>query len=725
MSTGERRQNIEKHLEEAVELERELNELLLGSVNDPVATHKHKIELRKVQSEIKRLENELDELNVSNASTSSSERLAVITYLASLQKDFEKYETHQAVALVHRPGKRVHKILPAPLTKQEEELAALLKNHLRSRLSMVVTPTPDETQPSVSLEDFLNLNTRITLLGKPGAGKSTTLRRLAMQLGKCYRDPRSTPWLPSKLRGCIPIYLPLNRWTLDEDGLRTDLWKFVVEEVASVSAGLAKLLPGLAKAGRLVLLLDGLNELPRSGNRPKAEQTADPRVAAIEKLGSRYDYAKVKCVVSCRIKDFSGGLEWYDLHVQDLNTEQVLELAEAYYPEDTERAALLENLKMLFDDATPRLARLRGLAVQPFYLIRLLEYNRMNQGLPNDPTILLEWSVGKTLDREIQHELLTEEQAEELKLALARLAFHMTVAGRVSTVDKNQAAVWLSNRQPSNPVATAQEIEQASTWLRQAEGASLINLNEDGEQIEFYHQLIQAYFAACYCEAQPLERTLLEQTAAPSFREVLPIWNTRTGDEVFNRFTAMLRDHESLVMRQKAASAVGWIDHEESVSRLLEAFSNEPNSFVRERITDELKELHSPEAIAGLLSILQTDQESLVRQRAASALVIVQNEAAINGLIAALQNDPNPDVRWRVVKALAEIGSLVALPALQQAKQDEGENIWGDKIKEAANAAAWSIRIRNTIGKLGRLSYYKSLQIDHYSVGGLRPRAPA
>jgi hypothetical protein len=123
---------------------------------------------------------------------------------------------------------------------------------------------------------------RAALLGQPGAGKTTTLRKLAADLARRALEDVDRP---------LPLLVRLGDWTGSEP-----FETFLAQRLPDVGGAL---LP-LSRAGRLVLLLDGLNELPTA---KRAEKVAAIR-ALLPALAR-----DTPIFVSCRSDDYRGELD--------------------------------------------------------------------------------------------------------------------------------------------------------------------------------------------------------------------------------------------------------------------------------------------------------------------------------------------------------------------------------------------------------------------------------
>jgi hypothetical protein len=163
---------------------------------------------------------------------------------------------------------------------------------------------PEEKSYPDVLEAYRNLQhrpvRRLAVLGEPGAGKSFSLERIAVEYARrALGDPRAP----------LPLLVPLGFWTREVETLED----FIERQLG----GLGRYFRALRDQQRAVLLLDAMNEIPPGQRKLKASQIQ--RVAQDERFAS--------VVVSCREKDFESGfrLPFDTLTLQPLKPSQILE----------------------------------------------------------------------------------------------------------------------------------------------------------------------------------------------------------------------------------------------------------------------------------------------------------------------------------------------------------------------------------------------------------------
>ncbi len=144
---------------------------------------------------------------------------------------------------------------------------------------------------------------RVALLGKPGSGKSTTLRKVEVQmLERWQQNPTAV----------VPLFVPLSEWTDEKQSLHA----FIVAQLGPLGPYLDTLLANQ----RAALLLDGLDQLPRSQRDAK-----DPQVQRLFQ-----DYPTLVAVVSCRKDDYIHDLDFDQLLVTELDARRIRDFARYY-----------------------------------------------------------------------------------------------------------------------------------------------------------------------------------------------------------------------------------------------------------------------------------------------------------------------------------------------------------------------------------------------------------
>lgn len=273
---------------------------------------------------------------------------------------------------------------------------------------------------------------RVLLLGGPGAGKTSCLQYLALDQAA---RPAETAYLP--------VLVDLNAW--DDSGPFLDFVQAFLRNppnpappeppVHISNPWLADNLDSYLRAGRVLLLLDGLNELPSS---PEAAVPA--RRAALQRFFLTYAGARV--VIACRLLDYGGDLDAPALGFQPLlldpwRLDQMLT-----YAEGRGNPALLSRLRA----ADPLIL---SLGQVPYLLYMIAE---VFDNAPADPALPDPLASGSALFGRFVEQLLdwatTRDEADALlfpraavRAALARLAAAMQAAGYRGSAVAHQWAV--------------------------------------------------------------------------------------------------------------------------------------------------------------------------------------------------------------------------------------------------------------------------------------------
>lgn len=141
------------------------------------------------------------------------------------------------------------------------------------------------------------------------------------------------------------------------------------------------------------------------------------------------------------------------------------------------------------------------------------------------------------------------------------------------------------------------------------------------------------------------------------------------GDAQAARPMLPLLEHADPQVRAAAAEALGRLGDEIAAVPLTRLFHDDDET-TRLKAVSAFRRFRSAEAVNPLLMLLD-DSNVAIRQRAVDALGEMENLAALDRLIVTLRTDTAVEVRMAAAKALGLLRSPKALPALEEALDDE------------------------------------------------------
>ncbi len=242
------------------------------------------------------------------------ERQRPVARVRRLLERLQRYDTTRD----HRPPEAVREVIVTPTGTawESHSFTNIAERNYDAVSSQLDTYSPQKilmlrlVRPELALEAMYQ-HPRLVLLGEPGAGKSTVLRYLALLLARRLRGEgvELAGWPVSDLP--IPILCPLGQVAAalaahQGDGDKA-LWQLgdVLEGTQGLRAGLRAFLTPALRHGGVLLLFDGLDELPAG-----AASDGGPRqrvAAAIRRLAAA---VQARIVVTSRVLPYLAAASW-------------------------------------------------------------------------------------------------------------------------------------------------------------------------------------------------------------------------------------------------------------------------------------------------------------------------------------------------------------------------------------------------------------------------------
>lgn len=382
---------------------------------------------------------------------------------------------------------------------------------------------PRKISAKIKEADLLTDNHNYILLGDPGSGKTTTLKRLAIRMlfegpleGDIWQFPivirikdlenelslieylantlgipfqhksetirRGISWIGKNFQKKFRLE-PNQRMEKDAEGKP----KYIVETVKGNYVGdyyLINVLGEILSECRALLLLDGLDEA--------SEKRKTDLIKEIKVLSDHTHNCKI--IVSCRSGDYNQQIEGFNVvEICPLDRSQKYEIANKWLKEPSEFLGNIENCP--YSDLSDR----------PLFLTQLIVIYD-NQGyLPDQPSavykkmvsLMLEyWDFQRGVKRRSAYAFFTPERKLEF---LAAMSYQLTYQSRLKVFREmdliNAYSAFCSTfRLPQDEaIYVAQEIETHTGLIVQS----------GGENFEFSHLLLQEYLCAYYLVRAP------------------------------------------------------------------------------------------------------------------------------------------------------------------------------------------------------------------------------
>ncbi|MEJ2389334.1 MAG: NACHT domain-containing protein, partial [Chromatiaceae bacterium] len=408
---------------------------------------------------------------------------------------------------------------------------------------------PRDTRPVSALE-ALAAHRELTLLGKPGSGKSTFGARVLLAHAQAWQghervlDHLGDAWTHGAL---FPIRVVLRRFAEqlpagDQPARAGDLWDFVRRDLEASGYGLSdrtmEYVRRIARNSGALMLLDGLDECGSGDTRE--------RVLAAVREGMRSAGAKCRFLLTARPYAWPGGEvpEEGVYALADLSDAQIEQFIRGWYQALVSRRWLSpgEGERKMTDLLAARWRPdLAPLARNPL-LLTLMATLHANRGrLPDDRAdlydesvhlLILRWNRQVGADKALLDELaIPTLKLSDLREVLEELAFKVHEESATQELGAEGTADIGEDRlvRAFRPLLQGSRDKAAVVvdYIEKRAGLLVGQGEKDGErQFTFPHRTFQEFLAACHLAAKddfPAECVRLARAAAGHWQVVLPL----------------------------------------------------------------------------------------------------------------------------------------------------------------------------------------------------------
>ncbi|MEH2253892.1 NACHT domain-containing protein [Nostoc sp.] len=335
-----------------------------------------------------------------------------------------------------------------------------------------------------AVEKYQNL----MVLGKPGAGKSTFLKHIAVQCNQGTLEADR-----------VPIFIGIKQFADDSRKIgEYDLLNYIRKEFEICGITEAALVDNLLEYGRLLILLDGLDEV--------SQESSNQTIQCINSFCNIF--FKNKIIITCRIaaqkyKFFS----FKDIEVADFTLEQIKVFAKNWFmavDNKSEEDGIFKAYQFIEQLNYPENQQLKDIAVTPILLTLLcLAFQQKTQFPSNRATLykrgiealLIKWDEARGIKRYDVYRQLSLEHKIELLTQIATNTFEKNRYFFTKDEIQEEIYKYISTLSfISNDTATLKNNSRAVLESIEAQHGLVVERAQ--ELYSFSHLTFQEYFTA-------------------------------------------------------------------------------------------------------------------------------------------------------------------------------------------------------------------------------------
>jgi NACHT domain len=328
--------------------------------------------------------------------------------------------------------------------------------------------------------EVANTKKYLMVLGQPGAGKSTFLRRMGLEALKGKKSEYQHP--------CIPVFLELKRFITSS----IDIEKAIIQELENCGFPKAEeSTKKLLNKGNLLILFDGLDEIPT--------QYLDKAITTIQDFVDKHDQNRF--IASCRTAAYRSSFRRFsDVIMADFDDEQIKQFITNWFQsEEDKRLSTATRCWELLQKS--EYVATKELAQTPILLTLLCLVFDDSQTFPKNRAVLYGDALNVLLKRwasekRVQREPIYKDLSLALEeMMLAEIASHNFVENRLF-FSQNEVKKQISKFLADN--LNAPKHLDAGIILEAIQIQQGILVERAADVLSFSHLTLQEYLTAQY-----------------------------------------------------------------------------------------------------------------------------------------------------------------------------------------------------------------------------------
>ncbi|MBD2303219.1 NACHT domain-containing NTPase [Nostoc sp. FACHB-190] len=383
-------------------------------------------------------------------------------------------------------------------------------------------------------------NSKLMILGKPGAGKTTFLKRIAIQ---CK--------LGQFLAGYVPIFITLKDFA--EAPQQPNLLQYINDQFIVNGILDQEITRTLLEQGRVIVLLDGLDEVRQADN--------DRVLKEIRNFSTQYDANYF--VITCRIASKEYTFEQFtEVEVADFDDQQIAEFATKWFQAKDPKKAEHFIQKLQGNQ------RIKELATNPLLLTLLCLLFGESTDFPSNraelyeegvEVLLKKWDGTRSIEREQVYQKLSLKRKEDL---LSKIALETFVDGNYffkERVVERYINDYIQNL-PDAQTDTEALLLDSKGVLKSIEAQHGLLVERARGIYSFSHLTFHEFFTARNIDSQQTFQKLVSHITDKRWREVflLTVGMLKNSDDLL----WLMKQHIDALLGtdEKLQEFLTWVD---------------------------------------------------------------------------------------------------------------------------------------------------------------------